>query len=160
MGTLLCWENMQEQNVLLYMILLVLSSRTRFILRYVFCQCFSKKKKKHKHSYVMLMTTRVFFFIFLFFSICMRYTHFFFTSACSNDAYGSDCEYTCGQCFNNASCERNNGTCSNGCEKGHTGSDCKQRKCFKIFYKCMKKKTYHRIFLHKIYFRNVFIDWC
>lgn len=140
MGTLLCWENMQEQNVSLYMILLVLSSRTRFILRYVFCQCFSKKKKKHKHSYVMLMTTRVFFFIFLFFSICMRYTQFFFTLACSNDAYGSDCEYTCGHCFNNASCERNNGTCSNGCEKGHTGSDCKQRKCFKIFYKCVKKK--------------------
>lgn len=102
-----------------------------------------KKKKKHKHSYVMLMTTRVFFFIFLFFSICMRYTHnFFFTLACSNDAYGSDCEYTCGHCFNNASCERNNGTCSNGCEKGHTGSDCKQRKCFKIFYKCVKKKTH------------------
>lgn len=106
-----------------------------------FANAFQKKKKKHKHSYVMLMATRVFFFIFLFFSICMRYTHnFFFTLACSNDAYGSDCEYTCGHCFNNASCERNNGTCSNGCEKGHTGSDCKQRKCFKIFYKCMKKK--------------------
>lgn len=51
-----------------------------------------------------------------------------------NDAYGSDCEYKCGHCFNNASCDTTDGTCLNGCEKGYTGSDCKQRKCFKTFY--------------------------
>lgn len=67
------------------------------------------------------------------FSTCMMYT-FFENLACLNDAYGDDCEYICGLCFNNASCDRYKGTCSNGCEKSYNGSDCRQRKCFKSFY--------------------------
>lgn len=77
----------------------------------------------------------LFFFVF---SACMIYT-FFENLACLNDAYGDDCKYTCGQCFNNASCDRNDGTCSNGCEKSYKGSACKQRKYFKSFY--IYKKT-------------------
>lgn len=75
-----------------------------------------------------------FFFVF---STCMMYT-FFENLACLNDAYGDDCEYTCGHCFNNASCDTRDGTCLNGCEKGYRGSDCKQRKCFTTFYRCIK----------------------
>uniref|UniRef100_K1PU10 Zinc finger protein 60 n=1 Tax=Magallana gigas TaxID=29159 RepID=K1PU10_MAGGI len=47
-------------------------------------------------------------------------------TACLNDTYGNDCEYTCGHCYNHAVCDRNNITCSNGCGKDYSGSDCKQ----------------------------------
>lgn len=111
-----------------------------------------------KHRSLMLMNTWVFICVFpLFLSqfvwdLHIRY--FFFNLACLKDKYGNDCEYTCGHCYNNASCDRNDGTCSNGCEKGYRGSDCKQREYFIKFHTIR-----HRIILDKIYLSNIFIDW-
>ena len=64
---------------------------------------------------------------------------FFLFVGCFSGYFGNDCEQTCsGHCLENRTCDRIDGTCSDGCHNGYIGklcNDCKKycsvqvRKC-------------------------------
>lgn len=51
-----------------------------------------------------------------------------FFTVCNEGTYGSNCNYTCGQCHAKEDCHHVNGTCLLGCEPGYQGDLCKSRK--------------------------------
>lgn len=53
---------------------------------------------------------------------------YIYITVCNEGTYGSDCNYTCGQCHAKEDCHHVNGTCLLGCEPGYQGDLCKSRK--------------------------------
>uniref|UniRef100_K1QV61 Multiple epidermal growth factor-like domains 11 n=1 Tax=Magallana gigas TaxID=29159 RepID=K1QV61_MAGGI len=45
--------------------------------------------------------------------------------SCSSGTYGQNCNEPCGNCLNNTTCNRYNGTCPSGCNAGFEGHICK-----------------------------------
>ena len=56
----------------------------------------------------------------------------FYYQVCSDGFYGDPCT-PCGQCFNDAACDKTSGACPGGfCKPGWQGPRCDQGKCFKV----------------------------
>lgn len=51
--------------------------------------------------------------------------YWFLQTECHPGTYGPNCLQTCsGNCLNNSTCNRTNGTCDMGCGSGYTGDLC------------------------------------
>jgi hypothetical protein len=48
-------------------------------------------------------------------------------AGCDTLTFGSNCQLTCGHCFNGEICDHVDGTCHNGCAAGWIGTLCDQR---------------------------------
>jgi hypothetical protein len=61
-------------------------------------------------------------------SCCIWYAwiiHIFCFSACSDNTYGRNCRETCGNCAQNAACDKRSGECLNGCGSSYRPPLCK-----------------------------------
>ena len=50
---------------------------------------------------------------------------FFCFLACPDNTYGQNCRETCGQCAQNAACDKRSGKCSNGCDSSYRPPLCR-----------------------------------
>lgn len=49
-----------------------------------------------------------------------------FCSECDGHTYGNNCQEDCGICRNREECDIVTGVCSNGCDTGYRGDNCKE----------------------------------
>ena len=58
---------------------------------------------------------------------CLSYSEPLYITECQHGKYGQNCSSVCGNCFNNASCDLVDGTCTD-CAPGYLTDYCNQSK--------------------------------